>query len=83
MLATAPTAYQSDEERHIDFKVHLVRRSLSQRRIARALGISVVYLNQVIRGRRKGVNIRKRLVSEFGIPPELVGYTATTKQVAS
>lgn len=60
--------YQDDA--HISLKLHLMRRGLSQRRIARELGITVQYLNDILQRRRKAPKLRNRLVEEFEIPAE-------------
>lgn len=77
---SATPAYQTDQ--HTEFKVHLIRRGLSQRKLARELGITVQYLNDVVRGRRKAHQVRVRLICEFGIPAELVEYRPEESQAA-
>ncbi len=62
----------SANTKHTELKVHLLRQDKSQRQIAKTLGITVTYLNDILRGRRKGEGIRQRLVAEFGIPAELI-----------
>jgi plasmid maintenance system antidote protein VapI len=57
---------------HTQLRIHLLERNLSQRGIAKKLGITVQYLNDVLRGRRSGSSIRGRLSSEFGIPSHLI-----------
>jgi transcriptional regulator with XRE-family HTH domain len=79
-MSTSTPAYQTDPA--MELKVWLLRRGLSQRSIARQLGVSVQYLNIIVQGKRKGSAIRKRLVTEFGIPAELVNYRPEEKAAA-
>ncbi len=60
----------SEEQKHTELKVHLMRRGLSQRQIARDLGITVQYLNDIIRGRRRAPSLRQRLIQDFEIPAQ-------------
>jgi transcriptional regulator with XRE-family HTH domain len=57
---------------HTELRVHLLRQGLSQRGLAKQLGITVQYLNDVLHGRRNGKPIRARLAAEFGIPHHLI-----------
>ena len=79
-MTTATPAYQTDPG--MELKVWLLRHKLSQRRIAKQLGVSTQYLNFIVQGKRKGHSIRRRLVSEFGIPAELVNYRPEEKAAA-
>ena len=79
-MSAPKTAYQT--HRHTDFKIWLLRRNISQRRIARDLGISVQYLNDIIKGDRKAPHIRVRLICEFGVPPKLIEYHPPARRAA-
>jgi transcriptional regulator with XRE-family HTH domain len=58
---------------NIEFKVALLRRGLTQRQVARKLGISDRYMSDIILGNRKAPRIRARLVKELGLPARAVG----------
>ncbi len=56
---------------HIRFKVWLIENETSQRKLAQQLGVTVQYLCDVLRGRRPGRRLRRRLVEECGVPVHL------------
>ena len=56
----------------IEFKIALMRAGLKLSDLAPKLGVSRRYLNYVVTGHRKSLDIRNRLVVEFGLPPEAV-----------
>lgn len=52
----------------------LALRNVSQRTLAKQLGISFQYLHDIFLNRRRAQTVRDRLVEEFKIPRELVEY---------
>ena len=62
------TAYQTSDA-HTELKVFLIRKKMSQRKLAVQLKITPQYLNEVLTGKRPGSRIRKELV-ELGLPIE-------------
>lgn len=67
---SAKKGYQTN--RLIELKCWLIRHNLTQPKVARQLGITRQYLSGIINGKRKAPNMRRRLVSEIGIPAELI-----------
>lgn len=60
----------------------MLRRGLTQERLAAELGISHPYVSDVLNGKRKAPEIRRRLVTEFNFPPRLVGLNRDLSPIA-
>lgn len=70
-------AYQN-----VELRVFLLRNGLSYRKVAKLLGISKTYVNQVFQHDRPAQHIRSRMVTELGIPAELVEYRPEVSKAA-
>jgi len=79
-MSSQTTAYQG--RRHLQLRIWLLEHGLSQRAIARRLGVSPQYLNQVLLGRKPGLGIRRRLVRELGFPEDLIAYEPDKRKAA-
>lgn len=55
-----------------DLKIVLLQRRLKQKEIAERLGISPQRLCDILHGRRAEPMIRKRLITEIGLPGKLI-----------
>ena len=64
------------EWRQAKLRDFLAVRGITLSAIAKTIGISQPYLSQVLRSRRPALRIRERLMSEFGIPADLVSVSA-------
>jgi transcriptional regulator with XRE-family HTH domain len=58
----------------VEIKVFLLRKGLDQPTVARQLGITKQYLNDILHGKRKALHIRNRMVEELGFPPQLINW---------
>lgn len=71
---TVPQQSYHLQEQYTELKVHLLRRGLSQRRIAKEIGISQQWLSDVLTKGWPAPHIRKKLIRKYKIPAELVKY---------
>jgi DNA-binding transcriptional regulator LsrR (DeoR family) len=58
----------NQQEYNIELQILMLRKGLTQAKLADKLGISRVYCNRVLNGAKGGFRIRVRLVREFGFP---------------
>lgn len=68
MLSQA--SYQGTD-RHLELRILLLRKNLSQRTLARKLRCRPEYLNRVLKGQKAGHKIRQKL-AEIGIPESML-----------
>jgi transcriptional regulator with XRE-family HTH domain len=60
-------------------KAHLVGIGLKQTDLAKRLGISTRYASDIVLGKRKAPELRRRMVEEIGLPEKLVGIDSISK----
>jgi hypothetical protein len=59
---------------HKRIRVFMLENDLTCRNLAKTLGISKSYVNDVLKGNVRADDIRGRLVSEAGFPAELAAF---------
>lgn len=74
MTDNACVLTQSAPPSIVEIKIWLLRSGLDQPALARHLGITKQYLNDILHGKRKALHIRRRMVEEFGCPPHLIDW---------